>query len=86
MKECLTARWAMARLITDAPTDVLDPHLARMTAVKRALEMMLELAFRCMGHCDRISPSLLSFFSPLAAWLFPRVFDLRVDLPRAPRR
>ncbi|XP_039851770.1 putative proline-rich receptor-like protein kinase PERK6 [Panicum virgatum] len=48
MKERLTARWAMARFIGGAAADVLDPHLARTPAAERALEMLLELAFRCM--------------------------------------
>ncbi|XP_039786974.1 UDP-glycosyltransferase 73C4-like [Panicum virgatum] len=49
MKERLTARWAMARFIGGAAADVLDPHLARTPAAERALEMLLELAFRLLG-------------------------------------
>ena len=49
IKERLTARWAMARFIGGTAADVLDPHLARTPAAERALEMLLELSFRCMG-------------------------------------
>ena len=37
------------RFIGGASADVLDPYLARPPAVERALEMVLVLAFRCMG-------------------------------------
>ncbi|GJM87387.1 hypothetical protein PR202_ga03336 [Eleusine coracana subsp. coracana] len=49
MKERLTARWAMARFINGAAVDVLDPGLTRTPAAERAIQMLLELAFRCMG-------------------------------------
>ena len=49
IKERLTARWAMASFIGGRAAAVLDPHLARPPAAERALEMLLELTFRCMG-------------------------------------
>ena len=58
MKERLTARWAMGRFIGGASADVLDPHLARTPAVERALEMVLELAFRCMGPVRQDRPAM----------------------------
>ncbi|XP_066332925.1 calmodulin-binding receptor-like cytoplasmic kinase 2 [Miscanthus floridulus] len=58
MKERLTARWAMGRFIGGASADVLDPHLARTPAAERALEMVLELAFRCMGPVRQDRPAM----------------------------
>lgn len=58
MKERLTARWAMARFIAGASADVLDPHLARTPAAERALEMLLELAFRCMVPVRNDRPAM----------------------------
>ncbi|KAL6633290.1 hypothetical protein ACP70R_025961 [Stipagrostis hirtigluma subsp. patula] len=58
MKERLTARWAMGRFIDGAAADVLDPHLARTAAAERALEMLLELAFRCMGPVRQDRPAM----------------------------
>jgi serine/threonine protein kinase len=58
MKERLTARWAMARFIGGSAADVLDPHLARTPAAERALEMLLELAFRCMGPVRQDRPAM----------------------------
>ena len=58
IKERLTARWAMARFIGGAAADVLDPHLARTPAAERALEMLLELAFRCMGPVRQDRPAM----------------------------
>ncbi|CAL4967704.1 unnamed protein product [Urochloa decumbens] len=58
MRERLTARWAMARLIAGAAGDVLDPHLARTRAAERALESLLELAFRCMGPVRQDRPAM----------------------------
>ena len=39
----------MASFIGGRAAAVLDPHLARPPAAERALEMLLELTFRCMG-------------------------------------
>ncbi|CAN6279571.1 unnamed protein product [Urochloa humidicola] len=58
MRERLTARWAMARLIAGAAADVLDPHLARGPAAERALGSLLELAFRCMGPVRQDRPAM----------------------------
>ncbi|WVZ73094.1 hypothetical protein U9M48_021442 [Paspalum notatum var. saurae] len=58
MKERLSARWAMARFIAGHAADVLDPHLARTPAVERALEALLELAFRCMGPVRHDRPAM----------------------------
>ncbi|CAO2040161.1 unnamed protein product [Urochloa humidicola] len=58
MRERLTARWAMARLIAGAAADVLDPHLARTRAAEGALESLLELAFRCMGPVRQDRPAM----------------------------
>uniref|UniRef100_A0A804NW93 Protein kinase domain-containing protein n=1 Tax=Zea mays TaxID=4577 RepID=A0A804NW93_MAIZE len=58
MKERLTARWAMGRFIGGASADVLDPHLARTPAADRALEAVLELAFRCMGPVRQDRPAM----------------------------
>ncbi|TVU27662.1 hypothetical protein EJB05_19158, partial [Eragrostis curvula] len=58
MRERLTARWAMARFINGAAADVLDPYLARTPAADRALESLLELAFRCMGPVRNDRPAM----------------------------
>ncbi|KAJ1281673.1 hypothetical protein BS78_04G323600 [Paspalum vaginatum] len=58
MKERLSARWAMNRFIAGCAADVLDPHLARTPAVDRALEALLELAFRCMGPVRQDRPAM----------------------------
>jgi serine/threonine protein kinase len=58
MKERLTARWAMGRFIGGASADVLDPQLARTPATERALEMVLELAFRCMKPVRQDRPAM----------------------------
>ncbi|XP_062221486.1 calmodulin-binding receptor-like cytoplasmic kinase 2 [Phragmites australis] len=58
MKERLTARWAMSRFIDGSAADVLDPHLARTIAAERALEMLLELVFRCMGPIRQDRPAM----------------------------
>ena len=58
MKERLTARWAMGRFIGGASAAVLDPHLARTLAVERTLEMVLELAFRCMAPVRQDRPAM----------------------------
>ncbi|RLM79831.1 calmodulin-binding receptor-like cytoplasmic kinase 2 [Panicum miliaceum] len=48
----------MARFIGGSAADVLDPHLARAPAAERALEMLLELAFRCMGPVRQDRPAM----------------------------
>jgi serine/threonine protein kinase len=58
MKERLTARWAMGRFINGAAGDVLDPRLPRTPAAERALEMLLEVAFRCMGPVRQDRPAM----------------------------
>lgn len=58
MKERLTARWAMRKFIEGSAGDVLDPHLARTAAAARALEMVLDLAFRCLGPVRQDRPSM----------------------------
>ena len=52
------ARWAMGRFIGGASAAVLDPHLARTLAVERTLEMVLELAFRCMAPVRQDRPAM----------------------------
>uniref|UniRef100_A0A0E0K710 Protein kinase domain-containing protein n=1 Tax=Oryza punctata TaxID=4537 RepID=A0A0E0K710_ORYPU len=58
MRERLTARWAMRKLVEGAAADVLDPHLARTPATVRAAEMVMELAFRCLGPVRQERPSM----------------------------
>jgi hypothetical protein len=58
MKERLTARWAMGRFINGAAADILDPCLRCTPAVEWALEMLLELAFRCMGPVRQDMPAM----------------------------
>ncbi|KAL5207559.1 hypothetical protein ABZP36_031994 [Zizania latifolia] len=58
MRERLTARWAMKRFIEGAAADVLDPQLARTAVTVRAAEMVLELAFRCLGPVRQDRPSM----------------------------
>ena len=59
MKERLTARWAMRRMVEGkAAAEVLDPCLLRTAAAATALEAVLELAFRCMGPVRDERPSM----------------------------
>ncbi|XP_044952916.1 calmodulin-binding receptor-like cytoplasmic kinase 2 [Hordeum vulgare subsp. vulgare] len=59
MKERLTARWAMRKLVEGrAAEDVLDPCLLRTSAATTAVEAVLELAFRCMGPVRDERPSM----------------------------
>lgn len=59
MKERLTARWAMHRLVEGrAAEEVLDPCLLRTAAAAQALEAVLELAFRCLGPVRSERPSM----------------------------
>ncbi|CAM0943153.1 unnamed protein product [Alopecurus aequalis] len=59
MKERLTARWAMRRLVEGrAAEEVLDPCLLRTAAAATAVEAVLELAFRCMGPVRDERPSM----------------------------
>lgn len=59
MKERLTARWAMRRLVEGrAAEEVLDPCLLRTSAAATAVEAVLELAFRCMGPVRDERPSM----------------------------
>ena len=48
----------MGRFIGGASAAVLDPHLARTLAVERTLEMVLELAFRCMAPVRQDRPAM----------------------------
>ncbi|KAM3245322.1 hypothetical protein ACQJBY_056570 [Aegilops geniculata] len=59
MKERLTARWAMRKLVEGkAAEEVLDPCLLRTGAAATAVEAVLELAFRCMGPVRDERPSM----------------------------
>ncbi|XP_040377115.1 calmodulin-binding receptor-like cytoplasmic kinase 2 [Oryza brachyantha] len=58
MRERLTARWAMRKFVDGAAADVLDPYLPRTPATVRAAEMVMELAFRCLGPVRHDRPSM----------------------------